>query len=742
MKKRQAGSEPELGLVQRSRAVEPEVFCPLCLMGTDACGVLGRCDKCTSIGCHSCLLCEKGDQSLYSECLTCRLSSAVFESAEQEAEQEFATATGWEDTESSDGYEADRENTEVLDLDQLEPEPPAPDTPHGAGSESSRALEQPEAPSQSGRGEEAQDIEYDEEDYRRALEKATGVRPRPLVRALPWETGFLASVFGEPARALEPVELPPMPRPAVAVPQEISAESSKVAVQKLRFGKDETPWLDKVHKDRQRALLLWATIARLNPTASTLGLQMAAADDQSSWMILTDTLESKATKTMLARAYAVLMYVRWHYAHFGNTSSPFPFHEPVIYAYRCFLRSSKAPATRVQSMMQAMGFCIHVIGMVAEQGIENSARLKGASISSFMRKRELVQRNPLTTAQVQRLETLLVAGHFDPVDEIYVGFALFMTHCRMRFSDSQQMSYEPVVNGEFLECSTSVFKTANTTKRRRVPLPVVGLAQGLQQAGWAEYWLEARRRQGLVAGGGNPMMPRPRSTGGWTRCPISNAEANVWLLFVLRNHAPAGEALVNVGTHSCKATGLSWAAKAGLPVEDRLKLGSHVSKISGSADIYARDVLASPMRALAVVYRDIQEGRFLPDSDRSGMWKAVVSGSDSLGMSDSESSATEGAEDSDENQVAAITEALVPSVEGLSGPRGVAAGNSLLDFEGMDIFKHEKSHYFHIGREQASGDQSAKMRCGRRSKYFVQVTANTSILIPKCTGCFGHKDSE
>ena len=156
--------------------------------------------------------------------------------------------------------------------------------------------------------------------------------------------------------------------------------------------------------------------------------------------------------------------------------------------------------------------------------------------------------------------------------------------------------------------------------------------------------------------------------------------------------------------------------------------------------IYARDVLASPMRALAGVYRDIQEGKFCQDSTRSGMWRRSAEGSDSLGMSDSESSATEAEDESDANQVAAITEALVPSVEGLSGPSGVRAGNSLGDFEGVDIFMHEMSHYFHIGKEQASEGLSARVRCGRRSKYFVQVTAGTVILIPKCTGCFGHQD--
>eukprot|EP00971_Amphidinium_carterae_P301183 5983753-Amphidinium_carterae.1 len=50
--------------------------------------------------------------------------------------------------------------------------------------------------------------------------------------------------------------------------------------------------------------------------------------------------------------------------------------------------------------------------------------------------------------------------------------------------------------------------------------------------------------------------------------------------------------------HSCKATTLSWCAKAGLALEVRNLLGYHSVKQHGSALTYSRDALAEPLRQL------------------------------------------------------------------------------------------------------------------------------------------------
>eukprot|EP00971_Amphidinium_carterae_P264330 5243508-Amphidinium_carterae.1 len=78
------------------------------------------------------------------------------------------------------------------------------------------------------------------------------------------------------------------------------------------------------------------------------------------------------------------------------------------------------------------------------------------------------------------------------------------------------------------------------------------------------------------------------------------------------------------GTHSCKATLLSWAAKFGLPMDQRALLGGHVGGHQVSTLVYSRDELASPLRSLELVLTNVRLGTFDPDSTRSGRWKGSL----------------------------------------------------------------------------------------------------------------------
>ena len=51
-----------------------------------------------------------------------------------------------------------------------------------------------------------------------------------------------------------------------------------------------------------------------------------------------------------------------------------------------------------------------------------------------------------------------------------------------------------------------------------------------------------------------------------------------------------------LGTHSCKATALSWAAKFGLDSATRRTLGYHSSKEDRMTHVYSRDAIAAPVR--------------------------------------------------------------------------------------------------------------------------------------------------
>ena len=82
------------------------------------------------------------------------------------------------------------------------------------------------------------------------------------------------------------------------------------------------------------------------------------------------------------------------------------------------------------------------------------------------------------------------------------------------------------------------------------------------------------------------------------------------------------------GTHSAKATLLSWAAKAGLSKTDRKLLGGHTDSKDKSMEEYSRDVLAKPLNALGHLLELIRNGEFSPDATRSGEVEAEIAARD------------------------------------------------------------------------------------------------------------------
>ena len=117
-------------------------------------------------------------------------------------------------------------------------------------------------------------------------------------------------------------------------------------------------------------------------------------------------------------------------------------------------------------------------------------------------------------------------------------------------------------------------KSGQTKRRRRREVPMVGLAYGLLGGPWAEAWLKARLAEGLNAAKGGTLFPA-RSISGWTHASADIAEANTILRQILMRYGLGAVEAAGFGTHSCKATVLSWCAKAGLKSEHRRLLGGH-----------------------------------------------------------------------------------------------------------------------------------------------------------------------
>jgi hypothetical protein len=105
----------------------------------------------------------------------------------------------------------------------------------------------------------------------------------------------------------------------------------------------------------------------------------------------------------------------------------------------------------------------------------------------------------------------------------------------------------------------------------------------------------------------------------WTERSVASTEAGKWFRQLLSKKLGPIESTI----HSLKATPLALCAKAGFSPEERLLLGHHASG-KKSADTYARDVLASPLRSFDHVLQQIRQGVFQPDMTRSGMLREAL----------------------------------------------------------------------------------------------------------------------
>ena len=137
----------------------------------------------------------------------------------------------------------------------------------------------------------------------------------------------------------------------------------------------------------------------------------------------------------------------------------------------------------------------------------------------------------------------------------------------------------------------------------------------MTERSWAAAWLAARSRTGLDGAVDGTLLRAPARGGGWARGSMEVAEAKAWLQSALAAADVPADEVECVGTHSCKATALSWAAKAGLRGEIRRLLGGHSKASEQMVLEYSRDTLAEPLRQLDLVYADIRSGAFAPDAE-------------------------------------------------------------------------------------------------------------------------------
>ena len=423
---------------------------------------------------------------------------------------------------------------------------------------------------------------------------------------------------------LEPVPAPPPPAEDLEVPE--------VAGPRLKGKSSRPPPAAEDALNRSAVLRTWMHIVAEMGPAFKMNAHEAAWSEE----LIEPYFSTRRTGTLSVHASAWRLFIKYAADSRIDVSA---LDETMAQQYLRHLLNTSAPATRASTFLKACNFAFGVCAFTQGNEIASSARCKGLAAQALKGKRRRKQRNPLKANWLRVMEHAVVdsyEGHgvLTKQEGAVTGFLLFAAHGRARCSDAARIVMEPVLDEEeggnpessFLEAETqgSQVKTGNTSEKADLALPIVALSRGISDTSWGAAWLGLRAELFLDAPEDECLMPEPLADGTFGEGRIQAGQATTWLIHILlKLGVPAAE-LTNIGSHSCKASVLSIAAKAGLGRDTRRTLGGHATPGDTSVDVYSRDALAAPLLEVGLLFTKIRAKLFDPDSSRSGRWRKAA----------------------------------------------------------------------------------------------------------------------
>ena len=189
----------------------------------------------------------------------------------------------------------------------------------------------------------------------------------------------------------------------------------------------------------------------------------------------------------------------------------------------------------------------------------------------------------------------------DSMEACIIGQLLFCVHGVCRWKDSQRLKriYLETSQGEsLLQADALSSKTALTMDAKTRFTPYAALGLGVMALGdWADRWLKSREDQGLIIDDvdGFFLPSFSQKLASWIDQPMSASEATCWLREFLGRKFPLAD-LSNYGSHSCKATVLTWAGRSTSVVfsmPERRIMGQNVDPSAKSVLTYSRESYTS-----------------------------------------------------------------------------------------------------------------------------------------------------
>ena len=442
-----------------------------------------------------------------------------------------------------------------------------------------------------------------------------------------WETGVWSQIFGSATSSPTDFLQDAFRRPFLNVsPEQIDRETALAKPAKAARTSEDYhdvvkmkaagTWQEQAESGWQQSIKLWFTVISRWDTRNQLHKDlMDCQTDVEALEMLADIFRGRSFVTLKKRAFAINRICDFLYTNFKPR---FPCYEQDLYEFYRHERNTGAPVSRLHGYNQAINFCLHILGATELQSCADSKRCLGAAKSDQPRDR--VQSSPLKVVELQKIHDTL-HNSSSLWTSYFCGCVLLCTYARARWGDlmrSEKLLLDEDDDGilRYVEVHVGRHKTMHAQQHKHAFLPMVAPSLGIDPKPWADRWVQLREELKIRSPPNHAIMPAPDQWGNVTDRPLETAEAGAWLRKVLFGCKSVLDDR-RVSTHSLKATFLSFAAKRGLPVPERLQLGYHTSQFQ-MALVYSRDGASAVLMTLEKLINEIKTGVFLPDVTRSG----------------------------------------------------------------------------------------------------------------------------
>ena len=359
---------------------------------------------------------------------------------------------------------------------------------------------------------------------------------------------------------------------------------------------------------------------------SSLKDQIKASVGMKDFNVVADTLLDRSTGTLKLR----LGSLRRLGADLGM--NPLDVEEDALYKHLCGLRSVGAAPSRGSGCLQACRLAAVLAGIEHQGALLSSRRLVGAAygpLDGHIRK----QRAGFTLRQLEALEQYIVRVD-DMLKKAICGQVLFCTYAQARWGDAQRLKHEPVFDVKdggpgVVEAIAKTSKGQRGLKRLKMETPVVSLAYSVSGARWWEQWRMARVALKLPCCPCLPCVLADRRLGSRA---MTSSHAAKWLKATLAMLGEPETEKRPLGSHTCKATMLSWASRWGLSASARRNLGHHLKPGDRISVVYSRDHIIGPLGGLVRMVKSIRDKTWDPDCSRAVLLRASLSSKDAGGM--------------------------------------------------------------------------------------------------------------